>query len=537
MVHSAAGSSSQPPAINDTGWKHADWDKLTFRNPIWLRAVVNIPTNFTDGDQPIGLFLTAEASSEVWWDGKLVGHNGRPASAPELEQPGRLQAVFLLNDEQLDPGPHLLVMRLSRQHGGNISTPIDGLYLGPWQNPLAGMLHYYLPGLISGGAVALACLFLLVTGWRGADTAALWLSAACFGLLLQLSFEALRAFVNYPYPWQGARLHAEAASAWLFGFCLVGFVMARLRMPHPIRWQVGLGVFALLAFGLPGDTATALALLIFLGGGLLLAALASRRRQRGAVWLLVVLVLLLALLVLKTVSFLDRWLYVGFALALMLFFADHLRVHYRTVRERDAARHTAARLELDLLKQHLKPHFLLNTLTALSEWVEESPRTAVRMVQTLGNEFRTLIDVSNQRFVTLDKELALCRTHLEVMSYRHDRVFTLKLVRDAGNPLIPPTVLHTLIENAVTHGGFTATNTTFLFTARQSGAGQWRLRLGCPAGADIPEEWQEGTGLAYVRARLAEAFGNDWRLTQGVSSGGGWFTEIEIPGGVAVACA
>jgi hypothetical protein len=313
--------------------------------------------------------------------------------------------------------------------------------------------------------------------------------------------------------------------------------MARLRTPHAIRWQVGLGVFALLAFALPGDLAIALVLLIFLGGGFLFTARASHRRKPGAIWLLVVLVFLLALLVLQMETFLDRRLYVGFALALLLFFADHLRVHFRTLRERDAARHTAARLELDLLKQQFKPHFLLNTLTALNEWVESSPRTAVRMIDTLGNEFRTLIDVSSQSFITLEQELALCQTHLEVMSYRHDQVFNLKLDLDAGNPLIPPTVLHTLIENAVTHSGFTTANTTFLFTARQGGAGKWRLRLDCPAGTDIPEDWQEGTGLSYVRARLVEAFGNDWRLTQGVSSSGGWFTEIEIPAEVAAACA
>lgn len=539
MVHSAAAASVNPPALANAGWKNEDWHRLQFRNPIWLRAAVDIPTGFADGDYPIGLFLTAEASSEVWWDGKLLGHNGRPASTSELEQPGRLRAVFLLNDKQMKPGPHLLVMRLSRQHGdSNISTPIDELYLGPWGYPLAGALEYYLPGLVSGGAVALACLFLLVTGWRGRDTAALWLSAACFALLLQLGCEALRAFVNYPYPWQGARLHAESASAWLFGFCLLGFLIARLRTPHAVRWQLGLGLPALFALSLPGDSATALVLLIFLGGGLLLAAPASRRRQPGAAGLIVVLVLLLALLVLQTEAFLDRRLYVGFALALMLFFADHLRVHFKAMRERDTARHTAARLGLDLLKQHLKPHFLLNTLTALTEWVEESPRTAVRMVETLANEFRTLIDISNQPFITLDKELALCQTHLEVMSYRHDQSFILKLDRDAGNPLIPPTVLHTLIENAVTHSGLTTTNTTFFFTARQGAGKKWRLRLDCPAGADISEEWQEGTGMAYIRARLVEAFGNEWQLTQGVSSSGGWFTEIEIPGGeVAVACA
>src|SRR3546814_4255993 len=98
-----------------------------------------------------------------------------------------------------------------------ISTPIDQVSLGPWKDPLNDGLRYYLPSLLSGGAVVLACLFLLVTGWRGRDPAALWLAACCLTLLLQLGFESLRGFVNYSYPWHGTRLAAIAASAWLFG--------------------------------------------------------------------------------------------------------------------------------------------------------------------------------------------------------------------------------------------------------------------------------------------------------------------------------
>src|SRR3546814_17345028 len=115
----------------------------------------------------------------------------------------------------------------------------------------------------------------------------------------------------------------------------------------------------------------------------------------------VVRAVLVSLLLLQTVDFLDRWLYVGFSLVLMLFFADHVRLHFRTVRERDMARYAAQRLELDLLKKHLKPHFLMNTLTALAGWIEETPHTAVRLFGALAEEFRTLVDVSGWACVPL----------------------------------------------------------------------------------------------------------------------------------------
>ncbi|MFC3714724.1 sensor histidine kinase [Luteimonas soli] len=531
MVHSGADVSDTPLADDDPGWTAADWQALRFRDAIWLRAVVEVPPGFATGDHPMGLSLNAAASAEVWWDGAMIGRNGRPESTAVGELPGRIEAVFMLDDRQLREGEHRLLMRLSRQHGSAmISTPIDQLSLGPWEDPLDDALRYYLPSVLSGGAVVLAGLFLLVTGWRSRDPAALWLSASCLALLLQLGFESLRGFVNYPYPWHGPRLVAIAASAWLFGFSLVGFFMARLRTPRPIRWQLALGLLALLPFFLSGDVVAAAVLLVFLGGSLLIAGMARKNGHPDAMPFLVVLALLLALLLLQTAAFLDRWLYVGFSLVLMLFFADHVRLHFRTVRERDAARHAAQRLELDLLKQHLKPHFLMNTLTALAGWIEESPRTAVRMVDALADEFRTLIDVSDRAFVTLEEELALCRAHLEVMGFRRDRAFVLDARLDPGSPVVPPAVLHTLIENAITHGGNVDAPASFVFTARKGDRSRWRLRLDCPAGAEVGEGSLEGTGLAYVRARLAEAFGEDWRLQHGVSNSGGWFTEIEIPG-------
>src|SRR3546814_14032060 len=90
----------------------------------------------------------------------------------------------------------------------------------------------------------------------------------------------------------------------------------------------------------------------------------------GAMPFFVVLAALVSLLLLQTVAFLDRWLYVGFSLVLMLFFAEHVRLHFRPVRARGMARYAAQRLELDLLKQHLKPHFSLHTFTQFAGWTQ-----------------------------------------------------------------------------------------------------------------------------------------------------------------------
>ena len=338
---------------------------------------------------------------------------GVVAAVGETADTEGLRAVAeILDDAPLLDGELLASLRWLARY---LHAPLGEVLAGE-QHPvvLAGDLN--LPGAVPRLAV----------GWRGRDPAALWLSASCAGLLLQLGFESLRAFVDYAYPWHGPRLFAIAASAWLFGFSLLGFFLARFATPRPRRWLLGLGLPALLPFLFSGDVVAVAVLLVFLGGSLAVAVLAWRRRHRGAGPFIFVLGLLLALLLLQAIAFLDRWLYLGFALVLVLCFADHVRLHARTVRERDAARFNAQRLALDLLRQHLKPHFLLNSLAALAGWIEEAPRTAVRMVHALADEFRTLVDVADRRLVPLEEELALCRAHLQVMGFRKDQPYTLE---------------------------------------------------------------------------------------------------------------
>ena len=59
-------------------------------------------------------------------------------------------------------------------------------------------------------------------------------------------------------------------------------------------------------------------------------------------------------------------------------------------RRAQAAQLAAARLELELLKKNIQPHFLLNTLATIMETIEEGPKTAAALVESLAGEFRIL---------------------------------------------------------------------------------------------------------------------------------------------------
>src|SRR3546814_8588119 len=96
----------------------SDWSSGVWSSELaWVRTIVEVLRGFSVGGHPMGRLLNATASAEVWWDGEMIGRNGRPNSTAVGELPGRIQVVFALDDLQLQAGGHRLLMRLSQQHG------------------------------------------------------------------------------------------------------------------------------------------------------------------------------------------------------------------------------------------------------------------------------------------------------------------------------------------------------------------------------------------------------------------------------------
>jgi LytS/YehU family sensor histidine kinase len=215
------------------------------------------------------------------------------------------------------------------------------------------------------------------------------------------------------------------------------------------------------------------------------------------------------------------WLDVVAYFALDFLFICLLLSHVLEVRRE---RHEKARLELEIVRRHMQPHFLMNTLTALSEWIEQEPKTAVRMIDSLSEELRILAEMSTRTLVTADDELRLCRSHLETMSLRKDVAYWLDVDGVDVQQLVPPAVFHTLVENAITHAPVDDSRITLRLGATRDGD-QTRYVFESPAGDTTA---QTGSGTRYIEARLREAWGERWSMQQG-RNGALWRTEIVVP--------
>jgi LytS/YehU family sensor histidine kinase len=187
----------------------------------------------------------------------------------------------------------------------------------------------------------------------------------------------------------------------------------------------------------------------------------------------------------------------------------------------------SARLEIELLKKNIQPHFLLNSLNSIIAWLEEEPKTAAKLVNALADELGMLLRISSLKTISLEEEIRLCRIHLQVMGLRQDKTYSLEHTGVMGDERIPPMVLHTLVENGLTHGYVGKSNGTFLLR-REDFPESVRYSLfndGVPR--EKKEKKAEGTGLRYVRTRLEEVFPGRWRL-ESRSVENGWEVTLDI---------
>ncbi len=133
------------------------------------------------------------------------------------------------------------------------------------------------------------------------------------------------------------------------------------------------------------------------------------------------------------------------------------------------AQQIRADAELERLRTHLEPHFLLNTLNAIAGLVTEDPREARRLLACLGDLLRDAVQESGE-LEPLDKQIAWLRRYAEILEarYRGSLRFQWEVAPECEAALLPRLLLQPLVENAVKHGAL----------RRGDGAGRVSIRAG-----------------------------------------------------------
>ncbi|HWA15305.1 MAG TPA: histidine kinase, partial [Gemmatimonadales bacterium] len=157
------------------------------------------------------------------------------------------------------------------------------------------------------------------------------------------------------------------------------------------------------------------------------------------------------------------WFFISLPFGVSVYFAvlgiEHAAHYFVEARERETA---AARLRAQLadarlgaLRMQIQPHFLLNTLNAITVIVRDRDHdTATRMLEQLGDMLRRVVRTDRPPEIPLRDELEFLRQYLGIEQVRFsDRLRVIVAVPEQLMlALVPEFILQPLVENALRHG-------------------------------------------------------------------------------------
>jgi two-component system LytT family sensor kinase len=200
---------------------------------------------------------------------------------------------------------------------------------------------------------------------------------------------------------------------------------------------------------------------------------------------------------------------------------SHAVLYYREARDRELR---TSQLETRLveaqmaaLRQQLQPHFLFNTLHAISTLMHRDVEAADRTLMRLSDLLRMTLEHVDQQEITLHAELDFLAKYLEIEQTRFaDRLAVrFDIAPETFDTLVPALLLQPLVENAIKHG-----------VSKKSGPGHIDIRArrdhdklrievrddGLGLSETALTALQKGIGVSTTRARLQHQFGADCRF-------------------------
>lgn len=331
--------------------------------------------------------------------------------------------------------------------------------------------------------------------------------AIAFCVILLAAFEAaqnaIRAYA-LGMSYNLARGIAESVGAWavLGSLAPLGIFLAR-------RYRIArgrLGHVAVHAFG---------AVVFSFAAVTLISALIRMRIPSLSYFFLFV----------KTATFF--WLYY-FVVYWAIVGGAHAVSYYREAQARQLA---FTRERLELLRGKLNPHFLFNSLNAISTMALQRDHDGVeRSIGLIGEILRTTLDDAMPQEIPLARELELADKYLALERVRFgDRLRIERAVDPATlDALVPSMLLQPLLENAVIHGVGSKPGAGWVRIESVLEDGHLRIAV-ADSGSGFGATPRNGIGLTNTRERLQTLYGNAQRLELGSVADGGAEVRIVLP--------
>ena len=173
--------------------------------------------------------------------------------------------------------------------------------------------------------------------------------------------------------------------------------------------------------------------------------------------------------------------------------------------------------QLAALQQQLHPHFLFNTLHAISTLMHKDVDAADRTLMDLADLLRLTLENLGRHEISLKAELEFLSKYLKIEQTRFADRLTVRfdIQTDTLDVCVPTLILQPLVENAIKHGVAKKSGPGHIqITARRDGDKLWmEVR---DDGVGLSQEGYQsihsGIGVSTTRERLLRLFGADFRF-------------------------
>ena len=236
----------------------------------------------------------------------------------------------------------------------------------------------------------------------------------------------------------------------------------------------------------------------------------------------------------------DRALVATFFFNLLIYsgivLVQHAFGYYSKFNERElhaaALEARLAQARLQALQMQLNPHFLFNTLNAITSLMHRDVEAADRMIARLSDLLRYTLDSTGVQEVPLRQELEFLDRYLEIQQTRFGDRLTVRREVDAAtlDALVPNLVLQPLVENALQHGiaPHARPGLLVLRAARRDRQLELEVRDNGD-GLNAGPRQREGVGVANTRARLQELYGSAQSMELINDPEGGVLARVTLP--------
>jgi LytS/YehU family sensor histidine kinase len=192
--------------------------------------------------------------------------------------------------------------------------------------------------------------------------------------------------------------------------------------------------------------------------------------------------------------------------------------------------------QLKMLRYQLNPHFLFNTLNAISTLVlDKNNELANVMVTRLSRFLRYSLDNDPMQKVTVNEEITALKLYLDIEKVRFDERLQLEfdIAPEAASALMPGLLLQPLVENAIKYAIAQAIQGGTIAVSARTFGGELLLCVADDGpgielvNGDLPEGG--GVGLSNCRERLRELYGDRQSFSVANAEPHGLMINIRLP--------